>query len=1278
MKTSPFVFHKKDIGNWGRRKRILACLFTFSLLLACPGTKARTCAEGCESGTTCDDATQLCVKPDAIKCIDGRACGAVCEGQGPTTCAVGQTCQNQRCAPTPASSGNYAACALDADCQRGDFCKLGACSHECVRDGDCKEGTVCSARGRCLAAEQVSQPPPPQVISKGRVGVMPNMLDFTLSAQTLKVTLRNLGGDPYDFRILASQAGIDVTPFEGRVSGQPVELTVSLNRALYKGDNAFLAINTTAGYERIPVQVASKLDGTWSASFSAETPIALGSHVAFFDVKEGAQGVVSGVVDGERSPLFPLNAPMVGTVTADTVTLAFRMVAAVASNANPVVPNQIGREVKLNVKRTGANSMEGTFTEELFGVATERLTVSGKVALSRTGPATSILVALPDVPVPAIDISNPYSNAVGSSKAEYNGCKLLCPTTNCQASPGRNGDDIFNGYKDARNGAARASAALVDRFSLSAETDGSNPFLGSLVSVCTYPDCIQSKVGYDSIYLGCSQYWYSRDVTTAPAAFLDSAEVVAATALLSGNGNLTVAVDGAFAAGGTFDAQAQVFQRAAETFNAGLYGSGTALGLAHPRVASLFSGLNAQQIVQSANLLKGDRPAGVQFSKALNAVSLAGFANGQRAQILRRKSDDLAAKTVLQRGALGMYLSTLALSVALQKSPSTWTVELAEVNTQWQTLLADYKAVAEGRNVLGFSPNYVPFFWNKDNLAQGQTNFQQLLYLARQNVGVWNTAFVSAQSNNRAFEASANALESELTEQKQRVDAQIVALCGAGTTSRLNCANDAGEGKSNASEFAQRLLEVQAAVKRQALVTQQIENLGEEIAIEEQRAREVSGERDNIALIIKSTGMKVAMLEEVRQTINQVQQVKNGISSGVSGFLNAAFTGNVLGAIGQLGLGIANAAIDSVASGVLGDLDRARQEAQLDERVAIEYSQSKIELINSAAIMKAKFLQTKTLDIESKMAQLNFAQAIGRVLALEEQVSSLFEYRERLQKLNGTKARQSNAFRILAQKDARLALDSQRKALTFAFLASRALAYQLNEPLALNALWAVREPKDLTAVLQDLENRAGTTLTAQGRTDRISLRDTILGFNTPVKDTQTGAFVTSRERFKQFVASPQNRDELGRFRLRFTTNSPANPIFSNALGSDRITGLKLNLVGDNLGAGLSTVTVRVVHGGTSSLRKRMRGPNGTAELVEYDMTGLENLPRTAQLQAGVNAPNGGAGLVENIEFRERSTLATSWKMSIDTSSSEPGNVNFNLGGLDDIELIVSHDAYTIQ
>ena len=158
-------------------------------------------------------------------CVAGRACASSCSDAAP--CGGTETCTAGLCAQPLATSTQYAACTLDAECQRGDFCSLGACSHDCVADRDCQGGTVCSDRGRCIAAAQVGQPPVVAPPAPGAPAVSPELLDFGGSVQTLTFTLANGGASAFDFRLLSSRKWASAEPATGTVpAGASTTITV--------------------------------------------------------------------------------------------------------------------------------------------------------------------------------------------------------------------------------------------------------------------------------------------------------------------------------------------------------------------------------------------------------------------------------------------------------------------------------------------------------------------------------------------------------------------------------------------------------------------------------------------------------------------------------------------------------------------------------------------------------------------------------------------------------------------------------------------------------------------------------------------------------------------------------------------------------------------------------------------------------------------------------------------------------------------------------------------
>jgi hypothetical protein len=161
------------------------------------------------------------------------------------------------------------------------------------------------------------------------------------------------------------------------------------------------------------------------------------------------------------------------------------------------------------------------------------------------------------------------------------------------------------------------------------------------------------------------------------------------------------------------------------------------------------------------------------------------------------------------------------------------------------------------------------------------------------------------------------------------------------------------------------------------------------------------------------------------------------------------------------------------------------------------------------------------------------------------------------------------------------------------------------------------------------------------------------------------------------VADPANRNADGNFHVRFSTGDLANPVFSSQVCSDRIRSVSANLVGDSLGTGVTSAYLKLVQGGTTSLRACATGSDGTAPIIDYDMTANGNGPATARVYAAVNAPlDSATAFVPNVELQERAVLASSWDLVIDASDQKNGALD--LLGLDDIQLVFVHESYTIQ
>jgi hypothetical protein len=333
--------------------------------------------------------------------------------------------------------------------------------------------------------------------------------------------------------------------------------------------------------------------------------------------------------------------------------------------------------------------------------------------------------------------------------------------------------------------------------------------------------------------------------------------------------------------------------------------------------------------------------------------------------------------------------------------------------------------------------------------------------------------------------------------------------------------------------------------------------------------------------------------------------------------------------------------------------------------------------VNSAAAIETKMLESATLGLEIKIAEESARQAMWNYLSLRERAERLQAQQDRYTAYLQRQAYKALQFRVYANDLTLTAQRSFRQMLKWAFLATRAYEYERNVSYGpRETLWSKQNAREVAAYMAELKGQFATTGTTirQHNVDVISVRDQLLELAASQTDAVTGRVVDPRERFRAYVRNPGNRDVNGNLRLSFMTYRPDKPIFSRNVCNDRITGIRINLVGSNFGAGVTTAYVRLTQSGTNYLRDCT-----TRELTSYNVLGADQKPRVAYVQAGLNSPAGSAGPSANTDLLDRALLAGPWELMIDQRPlDEPRNAKLDLNGLDDIELIFEHDSNTIQ
>ncbi|MDQ3266963.1 MAG: hypothetical protein M3Y59_25475 [Myxococcota bacterium] len=396
----------------------------------------------------------------------------------------------------PPTSIAYSACALDADCPRGDHCALGACTHQCISDRDCTNGEVCSNRGRCAAPEQVSQPPEIVATSTGpgaaRLAVSTGTLRYERGQLTQQLTLSNEGGEPLTFRALSSRSWISISPAQGEISGQPVTVVATVDPAQVGAEEvARVRFNSTGGAADVDVLLPRNLSGLYSGNVQFTTPYPFAVSSLHLSFTEGGTGALTGLVDPERSLLYPFRAQVSGTVTGNDLNLQFNLVGLPSSALNPSFTTPVRRTVTLTGSVTGAGVLEGTVTELIEGaVADHPLILTGTFRLERVGEPLAELPASAAQYSPPI-VASPFTGAA------YQACLDECPVV------GGCDDDL-----EAGTTYLTRAADFYSQFASAAAASGS-PFL-EVATNCSTTGCL------NAVNLRCAQYRFARSVVASP------------------------------------------------------------------------------------------------------------------------------------------------------------------------------------------------------------------------------------------------------------------------------------------------------------------------------------------------------------------------------------------------------------------------------------------------------------------------------------------------------------------------------------------------------------------------------------------------------------------------------------------------------------------------------------------------------------------------------------------------------------------------------------------
>ncbi len=1066
------------------------------------------------------------------------------------------------------------------------------------------------------------------------------------------------GGEPLTFRALSDRPWLSAEPYFGIVSGQPVTVRIKVDRSQAGAEtHAVLRVNSTGGTAAVDAFIARDLSGTYAGEVRYESPFAIAGSPLRLTVTQSAAGTsLNGFVEPSSSLLYPFKSEVNGTITGDDVTLTFVVAGATSSTVNPHYPRPIRRTISLSGKVKGIGLIEGTLTERLSGpYESKDITLRGTFMLRRSGPPLQgSFDPQPTLTFPPI--TNPFPGA------DYDSCRNSCPYPGGCSTPLNAGDSYL-----------KASATFYQQFQ--AGTSGSNNPYEYLKQNCG-AGCLNVAA------LRCAQYHYGQAVLAGTASpevktgFLDSLEVLADYALFFGNDQMVQAFEKWKEPSGTLSDEVGMLQSALGLFTAGSHTSDPARPQA--MLDPFFLKVVSERIDTYALSVGGSRIPTVlgdyglrrrpyeHIRRQVLAVGGALRTSLEKAEREHRLGRVDDAKTTTLRGAMQAFIDVAILSSLLEQAgatPSTF-ADISPVLADFEMLSRRWRMLVDARNPAGYGDGHVPFLIDVARLPKN--NYQQIHEYAVQNIyaGLARNEQDQAKAAQREYEQDVLALLNQMTSQQNEYERQLIELCGT-----IEVVQDMSKCGRPGSALDLAVGEVRAAALRIQLGAQRLANLTQEIAIEEQRAREVSGVYNNSARMILSDGTTLRALDAQERWVERAA-------------LAMEAAGNFLGALslknpGEIFQAIANTAAAFGRLEGKAQIENARRDIQTTQQARVEFDRAKVELINSAAVIKTKMLESATLALELEIARENAAQAANAVLGIYERAKLAVAQRARVRENNTSDTRKLLHFRVYADALSLKAQESFRLLMEWAYLATRAMEYELNLTYGNRAdLWLSRSADDVNRYLVFLDNyyqqnRPGP---AQTNVEVISVRDHLLDLGLALTDKVTSHVYQPADRFRHFVADPASRDADGNLRIRFMTYRPDKPMFSRAVCNDRIKSVRVNLIGDDLGP-VTYAFVRLSHGGTNYLR----ACTGTKDLVAYDLSGADNRPRVARIQAGVNAPNNAAAMPANTDLISRALIAGPWELVIDQRPEvEPANANLNVAGLRDIELIIEHESYTLQ
>jgi hypothetical protein len=623
-------------------------------------------------------------------------------------------------------------------------------------------------------------------------------------------------------------------------------------------------------------------------------------------------------------------------------------------------------------------------------------------------------------------------------------------------------------------------------------------------------------------------------------------------------------------------------------------------------------------------------------------------------------------------------------------------------------LTAAWRALDGGTNPLGQRANAIPLLPVIDPGDASASNFARVLAATRPHVDRFSEAVAEIEGTIALLEAQAHDASVEAEVLVEHYDAQLVTACGAdlsdATRPDLDACGELG------GSIADRRAVALSAAHRVELARRNIEVNGLAIEVQEAHAARLVEGAEDLEVSLQDLGGELLTVEDAkRRQISVVEDDRvrtqcarikeDATRDALFGALEAGL--QAVGEWSRPSRALAIAATAGVRAAQIGATAKSRCEGlredhafddEVDEITAragaksfwisqeidakLRASALAAQLSGIRAQIETLWLANVGLGIELTLAQIDAERATMDLLDAYVEVAGLLSRRERgLARLANAPSNPWLAPGFLEVRDAmaRRVRSQRERALRWAWLSVRALAYELNEALpGVEAqLVRARGPAEIEDVLACLETLRDTWHLAHGGAQRhvleLSLRRDVLGMTQPVIDPATGDPVDAAAQFQAYLASPEVQQPDGSLRVAFPISlTGGDAVSSTLLCNDRIAAIEVQVVGDGLGD--ETLVVGIERSGVGLLRA-CDPDEARGVVVEH---ALET--RFAVLQAGVNTwplspPN---AALEGVPLANHA-----WAVLVPSGASSPENGDLDVTGITDVVLRIHHDAGTV-